>query len=313
MELKYRRLSWWDDQSVIVGQSIRDRSDPVPFHPMHPRFEESLGALKSALQVDVVVAQRLGFNNQITDLNLGGESLLFTGTKVPGFYRTVEETEALVLPRKVGPLGKMAGLVMNADCAIIYFVNRQVFGLVHAPLKSLDPGQQASPVLLTSEDCVREDYQSKRGYPVTFAIADHVRRHYDFDLGETRWYVAFGAGASSYGLNLDNPSSGNFSREVMSRIAPWHGMSIGKKVLKPPRMGWAAVDCAEVIQKQLLESGVPKKNIRVDPIDASSLGLDPAKMRMLGEHGDHYSNIRASAEENALPWKPRNAAFIAIV
>ncbi len=265
--------------------TIRDRENPVSVHPAHPRFKDSVENICSTLGVDYLVAQQLGFNNKVSDFHLGDEAV---DGGVERLLRTKEKTEALVLPRKSEH--EHAGVVMNADCIIIYFWHEKVFGLVHAPIASLDPDKQENRV------------------PVTFAIVDHIRKHYDADMVNTYWAVAYGAGPESFGYDLNHPKFGAANQAMLERLAPWH--TSGREVLFAPRKGWAAIDQYEIIERQLREAGA--QHIEMDRTDTSSLGLTPAQMEEDPTlEGDCFSNIRSGMADRDCKWNSRNASLIA--
>ncbi len=259
-------------------------------HPKHPDFSSKIGQVRAQTGIDVIVAQKLGFNTKITDLVLRPGDIDDTPPTtlgIPGYLRTKETTDGLIIPAAISDIqGRMAALIMVGDSGAV---------------RILAPDGRLA-VLNLSLECI----DNKDGTSIVTNAIDHFRQT-GIDPSDLQIHIGEAAMACCYGHDANHATYGPANQARGAKLRNLWGKDVIKTVVNPPRKGHDGIDMPLIAAKQAENAGVPGDQIIIDPMCTSHEGLDQASIDAGNIQGMFYSELRGAPKDQQLGWNGRGA------
>lgn len=263
-------------------------------HPKHPQFAEQFKRLLHETRQDIILAQKLAFNTRITpiddlsSLEIGQGMQAGEMTQIPGFYRTVEASDGVVVSLTGDTRLKTAVTIMNADCGVIEILapNGEI-AVMHGGFNNVDNPDGSSIV----ENAIQ--YFEKQG----------------FNPSQLRFRVGEAADACCYGFKTDHPVWLQKNQERATRLQTEFGYDVARPIETLPRKDGIGFDVSLIAARQAEKFGV--SDVVVEKLCTSCHGLDTEDMGESDNHGTWYSNLRenpATVKENG--YGSRNAVVV---
>lgn len=280
-------------EKVLFNDQAKSFHTGVDFgvvHPKHPDFPHRMAELKRLTGADRIVAQKLGFNTRVTDFVSHPAQIeqgTFEGENIDGFFRTVEVTDGLIIPPTIDQTrGRVAGLIMNADCGVG---------------KILSPDGRLAVLHLALECVDHKDGSS--------LMTNSIQYLQNLGIGPRELQVEIGEAALEccFGYDPQHPKFGEQNRLRAEKLGNAWGSDVIQEVAFPPRKGQLGINVPLIAQRQAEALGV--QNIVTDRFCTSHAGLPDEDMSIPGRYGDFFSNIRDPKMEG-LPYNMRNAAVV---
>lgn len=263
-------------------------------HPSHPDFSDRFDQLLIITQQPRILAQKLGFNTKVTPVSDLSELVPGTGMKsgeminVPGFYRTPEASDGVVVSLNGDTRLKIAVAIMNADCGVIKILapNGEI-AVLHGGFDNVDNKDGSSIVSNAIEYFVSQGFTPSE---------------LSFSVGEA-------AGPCCYGFKTENPQWKAKNEERANRLRASFGNDVIRIIENPPRKSGLGFDVSLIAARQADKAGI--QDIEVETLCTSCHGLSPDKMTTLDTYGNWYSNLRENpATTKQAGFGSRNAAVV---
>ena len=131
--MSFSKTPKWSTRELADGSKVAHSG--VEFgcvHPKHPEFQDKINFVREALGLDIVIAQKLGFNNKVSLIH----SLALVEKHFEGFYRTHLASDGILINKLIRP--NTGVMVMNADCPIVKMTAGNCIVVLHCGLNNLD-------------------------------------------------------------------------------------------------------------------------------------------------------------------------------
>ena len=131
--MSFSKMPTWSTRELADGSKVAHSGFEFGcVHPKHPEFQEKITLVRNALGLDVVIAQKLGFNAEVSIVN----SLAMLEKHFEGFYRTHMASDGVLINKLLRP--NTGVMVMNADCPIVKMTAGNCIVVLHCGLNNLD-------------------------------------------------------------------------------------------------------------------------------------------------------------------------------
>lgn len=255
-------------------------------HPKDPDFADQFSRIKNLTGQDRILAQKLSMNTKVTPVD---STLQLERQDVPGFFRTPEASDGVIVSINGDTRERIAVMIMNADCGSIQILapNGEL-AVLHGGFDNVD---------------------NKDGSSIVLNAIDHFGK-----MGITpdmlRMRVGEAAQACCYGLNHPKFKPQNEARAA--RIKDAYGVGTVSRVQNSPRSANEGIgfDVSLIAAKQAEIAGI--KDIDIERLCTSCHGLAAEAMQTPGSFGTWYSNVREGSLHESAKGKygSRNAVVV---
>lgn len=264
-------------QKQVCDNRVRIFQTGTAFGSVHPKaddFSDQVERIKNYLGVSEIVAPRLEFTTDFfivddRDILIGGKDN--EGHPVPGFYRTKEVYDGIILKVNM----RMPLLIMNADCTVMTLLAANGdLAVLHLGFQNLIEQSGFSLVENTLDWFIAEGHKPEDLYA----------------------YIGGGARACCYGF--DEAKKETYGRECfdsfIASVKEQYSEDVIPEIVHPPRKGGVGFDLPLIAKKQAEEKGV--KQIEMEEECTSCAGLAEDDMIQKERFGTFYSHLREDSD-----------------
>ena len=276
--MSFSKISAWSTRELADGSQVAHSG--VEFgcvHPKHPEFQDKINFVRESLGLDIVIAQKLGFNNQVSIIN----SLALVENQFEGFYRTNQPSDGVLINKLLLP--KTGIMVMNADCPIVKMSAGNCIEVLHCGLNNIDAVD--GPSIVESG---------------IYTLLD-----LGFDPEDITVDIGEAALKCCYGFEKDNNPHHEKNLSRARKLINRYGVDVIDKIEKGPRAGGLGFDMALIAARQAEYLGVNR--IAMSDNCTSCMGTNTDQLSV----GSFYSNIRADRDaERTQGFGERNMTLV---
>ncbi|GEM_PF-1198838 len=218
-----------------------------------------LSTVRRTVGVDKFFAPRCNFTNNIVEI---GKNMDIPLAHERWFLRSQKDADGGIIDQPYD-----AVVIFNADCPIVavHEILNDRLAVLHAGFRCLVPSL-------------------KKGGKKDKSIIRVLFEDHDFSAQDSRVFVGYGIGPCCFGVTEDDyPEILDFSADI-----PYG------RATRNIRSGWKSIDLYQLIANQLLEAGVPEKNVSIDFTCTSCAGFYEPKYYSVSRLGQIWGGRNAA-------------------